>query len=69
MNLEEYLQSFSHGKKKQSLETMEYFMKKLNNPQEIKGKMEHYLPKNLSLQSNYHEHALCKSRKSLFHKI
>ena len=34
MNLEEYLQSFSHGKKKQSLETMEYFMKKLNNPQE-----------------------------------
>ncbi len=34
MNLEKYLQSFSHGKKKQSLETMEYFMKKLNNPQE-----------------------------------
>ncbi len=34
MNVEKYLQSFSHGKKKQSLETMEYFMKKLNNPQE-----------------------------------
>lgn len=34
MNVEKYLQSFSHGKKKQSLETMKYFMKKLNNPQE-----------------------------------
>ena len=33
MNLEEYLQSLSEGKKKQSFETMEYFMKKLNNPQ------------------------------------
>lgn len=34
MNVEKYLQSFSHGKKKQSLETMKYFMKQLGNPQE-----------------------------------
>lgn len=34
MNLEEYLQSFSHGKKKQSLETNGIFYEKLNNPQE-----------------------------------